>query len=378
MNTVVLDRELLLEKIQKISKFVPTKTVTPIFEELKLSVGAGIMEIMASDGQTQCKFFTPCKSKETFVFSVPAKLFIATVTLLRENELIIKEKNKKLEMKSGKGKYSITILEDEYPTMSMKTPTSEIALSQFNLKRGLTSTESFIDEKNPLPQLIGIHIAQVEKEIVFTGAVQAMICRYATKPISIKAWTNIVLPTDTANKVRSILSDRDEVNITHTKDKIMFSAYTGSTEAWEVMSTLQDISYPNTEALFAKPIEDKVAMNTLELSDSLKRLKLYTMEVPQIVINTGDNLDEVVLSANSGGFGTSGEEVITIKNVSGKNVSKSFNGDQLVQILKNIDDNEFELFLSDSEKKPCQIRPINTKEGMDSHFKFLITSMYNN
>ena len=378
MNQVNLDRELLLEKLQRINKFVPTKSVTPIFENLRMSVGSGIMEILASDGQTQAKFFVSAKHKEDFVFCVPAKLFIATVTLLKENELVIKVKGKKMEMKSGKGKYSVTILDEDYPIMPVKTPTSEITLSQFNLKKGLNSTESFIDEKNPLPQLIGIHIAQVGKEIVFTGAIQAMVCRYATKPISINTWTNIVLPTDTANKICSILSDRDEVNITHSKEKLTLSAYTGTTEAWEVMSTLQDIAYPNTEALFAKPIEDKVVMNTMEVSDCLKRLKLYTMEVPQIILNTGSNLHELVLSAANDAFGTSGEDMITINNVCGKNVVRSFNGDQIVQILRNIDDNEFELWLSDSDKKPCQIIPVNTREGIDFNFKFLIVSMYNN
>lgn len=379
MNIVTLDRELLLEKLQKINAFVPKKTVTPIFEDLKMSVGGNIMEIMASDGGVQAKVFVAAKTKDTFVFTVPAKLFIATVTLLRENELTLKVKGKKLELKSGKGKYSITILEDEYPTMEMKSATSEISLHQFYLKQGLSSTQSFVDEKNPLPQLIGINIAQVDKKIVFTGAISAMVCRYEVKPISINRWENIVLPIETANKTCSMMTDKGEVLVTHCKDKVMFSANTDSIDRWEIMSTLTDVVYPATEGLFSKLPEDKVIINTGEFNDCLKRLKLYTLDIPQVFVRTNENnVNEFILSAANDTFGTNGEEVITVNNVSGKHFNKSFNADQFTQVLRNVEENEFAIHLNESDKKPNQILPVYTKEGLESNFRFLLVGLYNN
>ena len=175
--SAVFDRELFLEKLNKLGAFVPKKSVTPCFDNLMLSVGGGVVEILASDGAVQVKLYCECKSKDTFQICLPAGVFIATIALLRENEIKISVKDKKVELKSGKSKYVITMdaFASEYPVMKIATPTSEISLHQIYLKQALKATEGFVDNKNPLPNLIGVNVALIDKRMIFTGAIQQVI-----------------------------------------------------------------------------------------------------------------------------------------------------------------------------------------------------------
>lgn len=379
MYTASFDRELFIEKLNKLGAFIPKKVITPCFEHIKISIGAGIAHITASDGQTQVSVYSECKSKDTFSFCVPASVFIATISLFRENEIKITVKDLKLELKSGKSKYKITlsVLPDEYPTMSIKAPTSEISLHQVYLKQALKSTEGFVDGKNPLPNLIGINIASIDKRIIFTGAVQHTICRFDAKPISINKWEPIVLPCETAKKTCSVLSDKGEVGLIHSKDKVMFTINDDTIDRIEVVSTLADILYPDAEAMLKKFPEHQITINTTEFSDALKRLKLYTLEVPRIEMAIGaDKLDEMIITATDELTGKSGEEFVSIKNTIGKPLVKAFNADYVIQILKEIEDTNFIFHYGDQEKKPSFIVPIPDNENKENSFLFLISPMF--
>lgn len=376
MYNATFDRELFLEKLNKLNAFIPSKTVTPAFDNIRLSIGAGICEILASDGGVQVKLYSECKSKDTFVFCAPAKVFIATIALFRENEVKLSVKENKLQLKSGKSVYKMTLdtTGEDFPVMSLIGATNELTVHQFFLKKGLSSTRQFIDEKNPLPQLIGINLAHVDKRIIMTGAMQQVMCRFDFKPISINKWDAIMLPIETSKKTCTLLSDRGEVNIVHCIDKVCFSANTDSIDKFEVTSTLIDCKYPDTEAMFKKTPENQVIVNTGEFSDALKRLKLYTLEVPRIEMRiNSSNKGELVVSATDDLTGKNGEETMTLANVTDKELKKSFNADFMLKALKEIEENTFNLHYDDKELVPARMYPVST--NTDFSFAFNVAGM---
>lgn len=375
MYNVILDRELFLEKLNKLNEFIPSKTVIPAFDNIRLSIGAGICEILASDGQTQCKVYSECKSKDTFTFCVSGDIFIKTIALFRENEIKLSVKENKLQIKSGKSVYKIILDTDgeDYPVMSLVGASNELTVHQFFLKKGLSSTRKFIDDKNPLPQLIGINLAHVNKRIVMTGAMQQVMCRFDFKPISINKWDAIILPIETSKKTCTLLSDKGEVNIVHCIDKVCFSANTDSIDKFEVISTLVDCQYPDTEAMFKKTPTNHIIVNTSELSDALNRLKLYKLEVPRIEMRINENKGELVVSVTDDLTGRNGEETMTLANVTEKELKKSFNADFMLKALKEIEDNTFNLYYDEKELVPARIYPVST--NVDCSFAFNVAGM---
>lgn len=371
------DRELFLEKLNKLQAFIPKKSVTPCFDNIFISIDAGIAEVLASDGQTQIRIYSACRSKDTFMFCVPSKIFISTISLFRENEIKVSVKDNKLVIKSGKSKYNITLdtFPQDYPVMELKDCIGEITLRQFYLKQGLKAAETFVGDKNSHVNLNGVHIALIDKEIVFTGSEQQLLCRCAIKPISINKWHSIVLPTETANKTCTVLSDKGEINITVSKDKVLFAADTDSIEKIEIISTLSEAIYPNTEALFKVLPEDNFIANVSEFSDALKRLKLYAFsEVPAITIYS-ENTNEIVIVSKDDTIGKSGEEVLSVRELGDKKFRKTYHADWLIKIMKEISDNEFAFHYDSVQNKPSQVLPIITNDGKEENYKFLLVAM---
>ena len=170
-----------------------------------------------------------------------------------------------------------------------------------------------------------------------------------------------------------MLTDKGEVSIVHCKDKVMFSANEDSIDRFEVLSVLADIRFPDSEALLKKIPEYNIVINTTELSDALKRLKLYTLEIPRVEMDMAT--DELVVTATDDMTGKSGEESMSVKNVTSKPLRKSFNADYIVDVLREIDENNFTFYYGTEEKKPSFIIPLKEGETKDTGLIFLVSPM---
>lgn len=379
MIKVRFDREVVVGKLQRAIKFIPSKTITPCFDSFKLTSVAGVMEIVASDGNVQFKTNCPVSTKEDFSVCVPAKLFLSTIALMRENEVVFEVKEKQVVLKNGKSKYQIGLdtFPDDFPIMKLGTPDSEITLHQFFLKQAFESTVKFVNEKNPQPQMVGINMLEKNNRIIFTGLDGQILCRCAIKPISINAWNPIVSPTDTAKKVSALCEDKGEISVTHSLDKIMFYTSADSPEVFEVMSVLTNQKYPNSEALFKNKTEENLVINTLEFSDAIKRLNLYTFDgtAPIVVIKTNpENLQELILTAQDDLTNKDGEEIMTVINVTGKQIHKAYNSEYLLKALGSIEENEFVFFYNEDHTKPSFMEPKVATET-ESAFNFLVSAI---
>ena len=367
MSKVKLDREIIISKLQKAVKYVPSKTMIPAFDNFRLSVQGNVMNIIASDGNIQVTLNCPVSSKDAFTVCLPAKLLLKTLMLFRENDVTITMKSDtKVEVKSGKSKYNISVecQPNDFPIMRNEAIDNEMAIGQFFLQKALKMTEKFVDDKNTVSNLIGIKIEQIKDRMVFTGADGAIMCRYAAKPLSINKWAQIVIPTETASKVASLLSDKGEIGISSSSEKITFFTDSADEDAFQVCSVLAKVKFPNTEGLFDKCPTNSIVLNTLEVKDAIKRLSLYSSgDSPSFIIqNTNDKMS-INLSSNDNLQNRDGEEVITLMDELVHPIVKSFGSDYFIQILNNVDTNEFEFFFNENEKQPCFIIPcVNSEE----------------
>lgn len=375
---IKIDRELFFSKISKVIKFVSTPSVIPAFDNFKLTVSGGMMEIVAGDPAMQCKMKCPVSKSEDFSVCVPAKLLVKTVGLFRENELIMTLKtDKNIELKSGKSKYNISTdcLPNDFPNMQMASSDSEIIISQFFLKQAFKSAQQFIDEKGANSNIIGVNVAEVNNKIVFTGADDRIMCRAAIKPISISKWESIVIPPETAKNITSLLDDKGEVVIVHCKDKFCAFTDVNSLDHFEVMGVVANAKFPNSEKFFSKIPESFHVINSMEMLDAVKRLELYTPkeEIPVIKFNVASD-SELVLSSEDSKVNKNGEEHVSYTNTSDIKLTKSFNAKNIIKILSIVEANEFKFHFNESPNHPSFVIPhVATEE--ENIYSFLLTNM---
>lgn len=378
MKKVKLDREIFVEKLGKLMKFIPSSAVVPAFENVAIKISStGKMEMMGSDGSVQCRMLCDAKSADDFGICVPASILFKTVSLFRENEVVIKQKDeKKIEISSGKSKFNIALdcFINEYPVMSMESSDNEIAIRQFFLKLALKSSAKFVDDENANANYTAINIQEVDNKIVATGLNGAIMCRVSVAPISINKWDPVNILTDTSSKVTSLLDEKGEVSVIHNNGKISFFTSMDLHESFEVISVTANIKFPPSEKLFNNKPENIFEANTIELCDAIKRLKLYSE--PGIPPEFDIEVNEVDTRLTSLDKMTDrdGEEFVSIMNSNTLGIKKTFNSNFMIQILNSIESNDVVVNLSSEPNRPSFIYPkVSTKE--EEMFCFLITSI---
>ena len=378
MKKLTIDRELFIGKLTKLIKFVPKNTVIPAFDNLLFNITPTSIRMVSADSNIQCIMICPAKATEAFDICVPAKLIFKTISLFRENEVVIKQKaDSKIEVSSGKSKYNITLdcFPDGFPLMKVDSPDSEITMQQFFLKMGLRSAGNFVDEENINQNMTAININEIDSKMIFTAVSNVMMCRVAVKPIAITKWDTLNIPIAVAEKVIPLLEDRGEVTITHNGNNACFFTDSKHEDNFEVKSVSAKIVFPNSETVFKRRPVERITLNKIEFMDAIKRLKLYATpgEAPRFSM-VEDGLHLKMTSADTM-TEKDGEELISITEAEIKDaINKTFKNDQMLQILSNIESHEINVYYAQSDNKniPCFIIP-KVHNDEEDIFSFLVT-----
>lgn len=374
----VADREILLSKLTKAVKFVPGKTVLPVYDNFKLAIAGNDMNIFASDGNIQFRIHCRIESNENTVICIPAKLLVKTLSLSRENIVkfsLSKKKKNTLELKIGKSKYEIGMnaTENEFSMLKVTDPVSDITMEQFFVNMALGSTEKFADGKANA-NFSGINMVYIGNSMVFTGLDGQLVCRCAVKAMSVqKEWQKVVIPSETASAVAGFMENTGEIGIVHNGDKISFFCHSETGDSFEITSILSNAKFPDSEKFFRLNHQNKIKVNTLELLDAVKRLKLYSHETSayRVLIETNpDNLNEFILTAIDDLTNKAGEEIVAIENLTGTTFRKAFSADMTIKVLSTIETNEVIYKYSEIPTEPSFIDPVVTSKE-EEFFSFL-------
>lgn len=340
MTKITIDRELLLEKLNKVYKFVPAKSIIPALDNILFDVKDNKMSITAFNGEVQCKLNCAVKCKEDISFCLPAKLFVGIIRLLRENELTLTLSEVKAEIKCGKSKYNMAVncKPDEFPRIEFKGTAYSMTMLQTAFINYAERTSSFCGSDDIRPALSGMFISFKDKELFFYGCTGAYMCKATVPVISVDKWNDVIVPSAAVKKVCSLLN-KGEVNILHSDNIIMFSSAANSDEDFEIIATCVNEKFPNVYQFFTADKPNHITVNTSEIIDAIARVKLVANPISMATkLSVKGNLLE--LSCSDVDFGNDGEEIISVTNEKNNEKIVGFNTDFLLKIFGNIDDVE--------------------------------------
>jgi DNA polymerase-3 subunit beta len=349
MTKITIDRELLLEKLNKVYKFVPAKSIIPALDNILFDVKDNKMSITAFNGEVQCKLSCTVKCKEDISFCLPAKLFVSIVRLFRENELVVTVTETKTELKCGKSKYNLAIncKPIDFPDMKFNNETpNSMTMLQTVFNDYASRASSFCSKDEVRPSLTGMLVSFKDKELLFYGCTGAYMCKATVPVISVDKWDDVIIPANAVKKVCDILGT-GEVNILHSDNIIMFSSTDKNGNDFDIISTCVNEKFPKVDQFFAIETEHSVIINTSEVADALGRIKLCA---DPLVFATKLSLknSDLELSCSDANFGNDGQEILSITNTQKAEKVVAFNIDLLLKILESIDDVETTMFWTNS------------------------------
>lgn len=354
-----------LEKhLSKIIPAIPTRTPMKILENFLIEIKDGLMTIYATDLEISLKTFLNVVSEDNLKIVVPAKILHDVVKSLHDTTIHFQLlPNKKINLLTDKGKYSLSYLEPEdYPEIQTIngesiTDINEITINGEDLRKSIERTSFAISKEEIRPAMTGTLFDFSEDGLRFVTTDGHRLVNLLIKNIKTPIKKQYVVPERAVSVLTKILDERDV--------KVFFAdAYVSfRLSDIELIARLISQKYPEYERVIPLENEFMLKVNSKELNESVKRMMLFTTSTTRKV-KFNLNKEVIEISAEDIDLGASGEEKVPCE-YNGEPMEIGFNSQYMNDILSHLSDYEQVIFKLHSPTKAVIIEPAEKKENVD-------------
>lgn len=333
------------------AKVINSKNSLPILGDVLFETKNNVLMATVSDGEQwlsqKCEVISYDKE---FKFCINATEFTTSVNALGDLPITITldEATKVFTCDYGNGKFSMPYEDaNEYPLANINTAWSNdfIIDGKKVLKAiELTGFATANDELHPV--MNGIHFDFFDDGMVCATSDGYKLARYKDKTITKEkdgSIPNFTLPKKPSNILMTILSTIDgDVKLSFDNKAISVN-----NKDFKLTARLWEARYPNYEAVIPKYNPITITADKNSLLNALKRVLPMANDQSNLVELAFKN-GCVTINATDIDFSKSAQETVTCDCETAINIG--FKGSTLVEILKNINDDNIVIELSDPSR----------------------------
>ncbi|MFQ5680684.1 MAG: DNA polymerase III subunit beta [Candidatus Omnitrophota bacterium] len=360
---IVLLKENLLKNIQKAQNIINVKVNLPILLNVLLESEKDKLKITTTDLDIGMLLVCSADVLEDGAITLPAKKFGEIIRdLPNGNITITTQKNNMVIIEAQKCQFKIMGLpKDEFPKLPEIKNKIVIKMNQGVFKQMLNLTYFAVSYDTTRYILNGVlmDIGSNLIKMVATDGRRLSIIENKIN-VDINNIIRVIIPIKTVQELMRNLEDEGELSIVFGVNQIMFdlSHYNISRiqldELW-IISRLIEGEFPGYQQVIPQPVDNKIKINKDDFMFALKRTSLLsTLDYQAAKLEIFKN--RMVISKTTPDVGECREEIdIDYK---GRELMVGFNPDYLMDVLRQLKNEDVLLELSDSEK-PCVIRENN-------------------
>ena len=349
----ICEKQKLQEGILITQKAITGKSTMPILEGIYINATKEGLTLVGSDMDVSIETKVDADVLEEGRVVIDSKIFGEIIRKLPNSDIRIEIiENNTVQITCQKSVFNVVYMEaTDYPSLPSIDENKKIEVPQNILKNMIKSTSFAIaqDETRPILQGILFEIKNRKLNLVaLDGYRLAIKSEYLDSDFDIE----VVIPGKTLNEVSKILEDIDSiVNITFSNNHILFNL-----KQTKIISRLLDGKFVNYNSLL--PQEHKLVMSVdkQQLQNGIERASLMAKEGNSNLINLDIKEDTLVITSNSQ-LGKVREEVSI--NLQGEGFQIAFNSRYLLDVLKNMEDDEVVMEMT-SSVTPCVIKSKQT------------------
>ena len=355
-----------LEKLLgKIIPAVPNRTPMPILENFLFEVKDGLLTVYATDLEISLKSSLNIVADENLRIVVPARLLNDIVKSLKETTILFKlTTNKKINMVTDTGKYTISYLEaeefPEIPTVAADKNAkdiNEVVINGMELRLAFEKGSFAMSKEEMRPAMMGTLFEFEEEGLRFVTTDGHRLVNLLNKNIKPNFTQQYVIPERAVSVLTKVLDEKD-VKMYMTKSYVSFKL-----NDIELITRLIAQKYPDYQSVIPLENEFLLKVKTKEISDSIKRMMLFSTSTTRRVKFSITN-ESLEISAEDLDIGASGEEKINCE-YKGEPLEIGFNSVYVNDILTHLGENEEIIFKLHSPTKAVIIEPVQKKENQD-------------
>lgn len=361
-----IEREILLENLNIISRGLPNKTPMPILTGIKLHLTENDLFMTSSNtdisvqvniSDSSLQIIKPGKAV------VPGKFFIEIIRKINSkfvNLYLIEEKI--LVIKADRGEYKLHVMDPiDYPNIDFVCLENPLKMSATELRSIIKVTAFATAQSEKKPVLTGVNFKHVDGKMIITATDSF---RLSEKVVNINEYNNfnIIVPNKSLDELFKAIDTYDEeleLYFAFNKLLVKFKNVLFQTR-------LLDGNFPDTSRLIPSNFPIVIKFNKDELLEAVERVSLLSprdkekdREITYSIIKLTINKERIVeISTNNAIIGDGKEEIVPTDIQIANPIRIGFSSRYLIEALRSFNSTEISLNLS-GDVRPFVIRGEN-------------------
>ena len=354
------EKQKILEGISIVQKAITGKSTMPILEGIYIKTNQSTLTLIGSDTDVSIETSVEAEVIEEGSIVIDAKIFGEIIRKLPNSTIKIETiESQLIRITCEKSVFDVVYMNtSEFPALPEVNENLKISVNQNILKNMIKGTSFAIAQDETRPILQGI-LFEVKNKNLNLVALDGYRLAIRSEFLDTDIDMEVVIPGKTLNEVSKILEDIEEiVDITFTNNHILFNL-----EKTKIISRLLEGKFINYNSLLPQEHKLFVNVNRQELQNAIERASLMAKDGNTNLIKLDIQQDNLIITSNSQ-LGKVREE-ISIK-LQGEGIQIAFNSRYLLDVLKNVEDNEVVMKMT-SGISPCVI-----EEKDNENAKYLV------
>ncbi len=371
---ITIDREILIENLNIISKGLPNKSPMPILTGIKLDATDTDLFLTSSNSDISVEVDindSSLKIESSGSTVVPGRFFIDIIRKINSKYVnLFLSDDKILVIKADRGEFKLHIMDPlDYPKIDFVALENPLELHSDVLKEIVKTTVFATSTSEKKPILTGVNFNSNNNRIIVTATDSF---RLAQKVVEIGEYKdfNITIPAKSLDELSKAVDSYDgNINFYFSNNKLL-------AQYKNVMfqTRLLDGNYPETARLVNDSFNNVVKFNKDELIEAVERVSLLSPrdkdrknEITYSIIKLNIKMDRTVeISTNYINIGDAREEIIPTYIEVTNPIMIGFSSRYLIEALRSFNSTEISLNLKG------EIRPFIVKGEKDYNLTQLI------
>lgn len=360
----------LLEAISNVQKAITGKSTMPILQGIYINANKNTQTVtlIGSDIDVciETKIYTEVLEEGSLVLD--SRIFGEIIRKLPNSEIEITTIDENtIEINCHKSCVNLIHMDaNDYPLLPTIDEDTICSISQKTLKNMIKGTIFATAQDETRPILTGV-LFELKNNKLNLVALDGFRVAFKSEDVECSDNKEAVIPGKTLNEVSKILEDSDEeVKITFTQNHILFNC--GNTK---IVSRLLEGEFIKYTSIIPQEYKLKVSVKKDEILGCIERASLMAKDGNTNLVKLDIKDDVIVVTSNSQ-LGKAREEVSIL--LQGESLKIAFNSKYLIDIFKNIEEEEIIMELS-SAVAPCVVK---NKEKDNCTYLLLPVRVLNN
>lgn len=354
-------RDNIHKALQNIIGVVPTKTTTPILNDILFELENNNLKLTATDLEILISTSVNVNGEENGTVAVPAKFLNEIIRELGNEKITFEqESGYRVKLTTERGEYRIVgEPSTDFPLMPVEENMSSFEIEKKVFRRMIEKSLFAVSNDELRPALMGILFQISSNELKLVGTDGHRLSKIINQNFSFNGEdADLIVPTKALSLLNKNIDQLESpLNIQFSKNYVIFDLKT-----LKIYSRLVDSEYPDYEGVIPSSNKKEVIANTSQLLSSIRRVSIFSSTLThQVILSLNENKIEV--SSQDIDIGGEGREELDVK-YSGDDLGIAFNAQYFLDVINHVDTEETKILL-DSPITAAIVFPVEQNNDED-------------